>query len=132
MNMTSKTLVIALMTAVASASWSCTGNKAEKTANETVEIIDEQETAVVAEDNRPAFSDAQKQALIGSSLVSEEDFGKAMFIDFNATWCGPCRQFAPYFEAAAKTFDGQAKFVSIDTDSFPTVAEAFGIESIPL
>ena len=52
-------------------------------------------------------------------------------IDFNATWCGPCRQFAPIFHEAAKKFGKQVDFVSIDTDVNPNTAAAFGITSIP-
>lgn len=52
-------------------------------------------------------------------------------LDFNATWCGPCKQFAPAFEQAAAKFAGKADFISIDTDANPATAKAFGIEAIP-
>lgn len=51
-------------------------------------------------------------------------------LDFNATWCGPCRQLAPVFkEAAAKYTD--VDFVSIDVDKMQATANAFGVQSIP-
>lgn len=52
-------------------------------------------------------------------------------LDFNATWCGPCRQFSPVFHDAAKQLANKADFVSIDTDANPETARAFGIEAIP-
>ena len=52
-------------------------------------------------------------------------------IDFNAVWCGPCKQFAPVFEAAAEKYE-DIDFVSIDVDEYPEIAERFGVESIPM
>lgn len=51
-------------------------------------------------------------------------------IDFNAVWCGPCKQFAPAFESAAKQFKN-VKFVSCDIDACPKTASAFGIQAVP-
>lgn len=56
---------------------------------------------------------------------------KLTILDFNATWCGPCKQFSPAFHQAAAKFGGKVDFVSIDTDANPNTAAAFGIRSIP-
>lgn len=109
---------------------SCKSAEAEKQAAENEEITAVVEESVT-EDSADKLTAAEKTALLDSKLVTEEDFGKTIFIDFNATWCGPCREFAPYFEAAAKKFGNEAKFIAVDTDEYPAVAEAFGIQSIP-
>ena len=56
--------------------------------------------------------------------------GGILFIDFWAAWCGPCRAFAPTFEAAAgKHVD--ITFAKVDTDKEQGLAQAFEIRSIP-
>ena len=47
------------------------------------------------------------------------------------TWCGPCRQFRPAFDAAAEKFAGKVEFISVDVDNNPSTAAAFGVEGIP-
>lgn len=53
-------------------------------------------------------------------------------IDFNATWCGPCRQLAPILKDLAKEYAGKVDFYSIDVDENRPLAQAFGVSSIPL
>ena len=51
-------------------------------------------------------------------------------IDFYADWCGPCKQFAPVFEAVAAA-NPSLNFVKVDTDACPKLSAAFKINSIP-
>ena len=51
-------------------------------------------------------------------------------VDFWASWCGPCRMFAPVFEAASERYPDLV-FAKVDTEAEQELAAAFGIMSIP-
>ncbi|MDP4586076.1 MAG: thioredoxin [Microbacteriaceae bacterium] len=53
-----------------------------------------------------------------------------VIVDFWAAWCGPCRMFAPIFEAASEKHE-DILFGKVDTEAQQQLASAAGIQSIP-
>jgi thioredoxin len=53
-----------------------------------------------------------------------------VMVDFWAEWCGPCKRFAPVFEAASDKHT-DVVFAKVDTEDQQELAGAFGIRSIP-
>jgi len=70
--------------------------------------------------------------------ISKEQWGqevtnsdKAVFVDFWATWCGPCSIVAPIVEELAKEYQGKVNFVKVDVDQNKELASKYNIFSIP-
>ena len=52
-------------------------------------------------------------------------------IDFFATWCGPCKAFAPSLDRLAAEYQGRIKVLKVDVDKNEALARAAAIRSVP-
>lgn len=83
---------------------------------------------------------AALSTVASSSLVEVDDENfqtevidspQPVMVDFAASWCGPCKKFAPVVAKLASKYEGQVKIVHIDIGNAPKTAKAYNVESIP-
>ena len=70
------------------------------------------------------------QALTKEIFEQTIEDNSIVLIDFWASWCGPCRAFAPVYEKVSESHPGIV-FGKVDTEAEPELAASFRIQSIP-
>ncbi len=125
-----KIAFIASLAALVAASACSTKSTAE--ADAAAEAV-EQETVESAVAVAPVATDGKVIELSDAALVAPGvNVEQLTIIDFNAVWCGPCRQLTPVLEEMAQAYAGKATFISVDVDKFPDLFEAYNVgNSIP-
>ncbi len=132
--MINKFVTLVLAVGISVVSYGCGQAQAGKTDSPTTP------KAVVEEPKTPPAGEVIK--------ISQEEFASRVFdykasayaflgarpviVDFNADWCGPCRRLAPIVEELAAEYAGKIDFYSVNIDDNRELANALGIESIPM
>lgn len=56
---------------------------------------------------------------------------KPVFVDFFATWCGPCKRLSPIIDELSGEYKGTVKFVKVDVDKSPKLAQKYEVMAMP-
>ncbi|MDE6160201.1 MAG: thioredoxin family protein [Muribaculaceae bacterium] len=133
-----KVFLYAVMAVAAAGAASCA--KTQQAADAAGDAVREgaEATARAGEESVAVIEDAVSELKGGVvNLADDQAFrpdtkvDKLTVLDFNATWCGPCKMLAPVFEAAADKFSGKVTFVSVDIDKCTSTATAFDVQAVP-
>lgn len=129
MNMKMLSIAAILLIAV-----SCGNGNRHRTPDEVSEDIGGTETGVSAAEDVPGNvipaeeTSGSEEDVVKTEIVNNE---KPSIIDFNATWCAPCRMMKPVFHKLAREFKDEYNFISIDIDEHPELAEKYQIQAVP-
>lgn len=100
-------------------------------------------TPLLAADTPAATADepplAQKENAMSQVLhVGQQDFqaqvlqsSTPVVVDFFANWCPPCRALGPILDQLSTEFAGQIKFVKVNSDEEPGLAQAYNVSALP-
>jgi len=103
------------------------GEKAEEVAKTEADCTVPVAVAPVAADGKVIELDD------ASLLAPGVKVSQLTVVDFNAVWCGPCRQLAPVVEEAAEKYRGKVTFISVDVDKYGDLMDAYHLgNSIPV
>ena len=69
---------------------------------------------------------------IRNNDMTEINAAGVAVVDFNATWCGPCRMLGPVLGEISEEMEGRVSFFGVDVDENEALARKFGVMSVPM
>ena len=96
---------------------------ANESASDSASVANEQSTTIAA--------GPVTEITPGTANLDAYSGKLTVVVDFNAVWCGPCRNYAPTFHDVAEKMATKASFLSVNVDSCPEIAAAYVQQYIP-
>ena len=84
-----------------------------------------------AQQQQPVFMKLVRQVNTAEFEEAIQDCSTPIVVDIYAVWCGPCQLMAPQLEMAATHFGDRVRFLKIDSDEEPEVANILKVTGLP-
>ena len=122
--------LLLILAAAASISLASCGSKAPADTDATADTAATEITvAPQAEAEEATLNSAAVVELKAGETVHPDS--QPVVVDFNATWCGPCKRFAPAFHEVAALYAAKATFMSCDVDKCEAFSKENNVQTIP-
>lgn len=93
------------------------------------------DSVLPSESGAPSLTEEEKADFVLDAEALDMDkltsYGLPIVIDFGADWCGPCKQFAPVFDAMHDEMLSKAIFKYVDVDKHSEIASDYPVSVIP-
>lgn len=120
--------LLLILAAAASISLASCGSKAPADTDATADSA-ATEITVAPQAEADTLNSAAVVELKAGETVHPDS--QPVVVDFNATWCGPCKRFAPAFHEVAALYAAKATFMSCDVDECEAFSKENNVQTIP-